>query len=114
MPKRRRHVMRRRPRRRRRRRRRRRNKRRLTAGGFPIKKLVRLKYVQQFQLDPAAGGFTSFQFYANGLYQPPVSAPDHQPLTFDQWMSIYTQYAVVGSKITVEFVNAGSASAPLT
>lgn len=73
-------------------------------GGFPKKKLVRLRYSENIALNPAAGSLTSYQFAANGMYDPNISGTGHQPMGFDQWMTVYRKYTVIGSKINVRYI----------
>ncbi len=76
----------------------------LPLTGFPNSKMVRLRYCQVFALDPGAGAITSNVFSANGMFDVDVTGAGHQPLGFDQWMSIYDHYTVVGSKIKVRYL----------
>lgn len=73
-------------------------------GGFPDKKLVRLRYSTVISLNPAAGSLTSYKFSCNGMYDPDVSGAGHQPMGFDEWMSVYRRYTVLGSKIDMRHV----------
>jgi hypothetical protein len=45
----------------------------------------------------------SYFFIANGMYDPNITGTGHQPMGFDQMMSLYEQACVVRSKITVTF-----------
>ena len=57
-------------------------------------------------LDPGVGGIASeYVFSANNLYDPNVTGTGHQPTGFDELMSIYDHFTVIGSKITVTFQN---------
>lgn len=69
---------------------------------FPSKKLVRLKYTENITINPGAAGAIAYhQFSCNGMYDPNRTGVGHQPIGFDQWMSWYDHYHVIGSKITV-------------
>lgn len=60
----------------------------------------RLKYVERIQLNPAlTGAIASYTFCANDLYDPNRSGTGHQPYGFDQLMSLYNHYQVIGSKL---------------
>jgi hypothetical protein len=73
----------------------------LPIGGFATKMLVKLKYVQNFSLDPGVGGIAVHKFRANGLYDPDFTGTGHQPSNFDRLALIYDRYTVLGAKITV-------------
>lgn len=64
---------------------------------------VRMRYVQDVDLDPVIGTATSVGFSALGLYDPYVPVGGHQPLGFDQWMTFYDHYTVLGAKCSVTF-----------
>lgn len=74
-------------------------------GGFPKRKLVKLRYVQEAQIDAPAGGVAYHTISANGIYDPDTTGVGHQPMNFDTWMTLYDHYVVLGSKIKVEQVS---------
>lgn len=77
--------------------------RRLPLTGFPSKKLIRLRYTHSLNLDGgASGAVAKATFRLNGMFQPLNTATTHQPLGFDQWMTIYDHFTVLGSKINVK------------
>lgn len=55
-------------------RRRRRRIKKLPPVGMPAKKLVRLRYCDEIRLDPVAGGIATYNFSANGMYDPDITA----------------------------------------
>lgn len=58
------------------------------------------------QVNPTSGGLAStYIFSANGMYDPNITGVGHQPLGFDQIMTMYDHFTVIGSRITVTFVN---------
>lgn len=69
------------------------------------KMLVRLRYCDQIVLDPGLASSAIYQFKANGMFDPDFTGTGHQPMGFDQWMTFYDHFTVVGSKITVKAVN---------
>lgn len=69
--------------------------------GMPAKKLVKLKYVDNIELNPGAGAPVTHYFSANGMFDPNITGVGHQPLYFDQWMSNYEHYQVIGSSIRI-------------
>lgn len=70
---------------------------------------ARLKYCENaISLNPDAGGAASYVFSANGLYDPNISGAGHQPSGFDEFMTMYNHYVVIGAKLTCTFVNTDS------
>lgn len=82
----------------------------LVLGGFPKSKMVKLRYVEELQLDAASGVPAVHVWRANSLYDPNSSGVGHQPSNFDTWSNIYDHYTVLGSKITVQYVPDSSTS----
>lgn len=81
----------------------------LPLTGFPKQKVARLRYVQDITLTtPGAGLSKSIPFVANGCYDPYYPIGGHQPKGFDQWMSVYANYNVLGSKCNVRMINSGT------
>lgn len=68
--------------------------------------MLKLRYVTDITLNPAAGIAANHVFRANGLYDPDMTGVGHQPLGFDQWVAFYNKWAVLSSKITVTFSSA--------
>lgn len=72
----------------------------------------KLRYVTKITLSP--GGVATVRthsFRGNSLYDPDSSGVGHQPLGFDQIMTLYRDYRVRGSKIHCEvFMKAGATS----
>lgn len=69
-----------------------------------------LRYNTVISLDPkpaALGGTGSntWQFSANGLYDPDITSTGHQPLFYDNYTNLYKRYHVKYSTITVTVVN---------
>lgn len=81
-----------------------RKSRNLILGGFPKSKMVKLRYVTEITLDPAANLYQVHHFRANSLFDPDYTGIGHQPSNFDRWMNIYNHYTVVGSKITAKYM----------
>lgn len=76
-------------------------------------KLVRTtRYVEKnVVLNPGVGGTAdSYVFSANGVYDPNISGIGHQPIGFDQIMNFYDHFVVLGSKITITYLNGASAN----
>ncbi len=76
---------------------------RVSSNPVPSQKLVKLKYVEQVSMDPAAGSMSHFLFRANSLFDPNQTGTGHQPMGLDQWEPFYGLYTVVKSEIKVTF-----------
>lgn len=77
-------------------------KKSLPLTGFPKQKVVKLRYVQEILLNTPGGGVSkSIPFVANGCFDPYYPIGGHQPKGFDQWMTLYSHYNVLGSKCSV-------------
>lgn len=50
------------------------------------------------------GSIVDYVYRANGMYDPYASAGGQQPRGFDQYMALYRNFTVIGSKIFVRFV----------
>lgn len=74
---------------------------------FPASRFQRkMLYYDNGQTLTGTAGVVNTDFYsANGLYDPDITGAGHQPIGFDQLMLLYTTYAVIRSKITVNFYN---------
>ena len=77
----------------------------LPTGGFGNRKLARLRFVQDFTLNPDVGALATHYFKCNGCYDPDLTTlGNHQPRGFDQNMLAYEHFTVIGAKITVSVV----------
>lgn len=81
-------------------------------GGFPKTKRVRMRYYDEISIDTSAGLQNYATFLANGVYDPDTGLGGHQPMGFDQWMTHYTHFTVIGSKISVKHLPEGIATGP--
>lgn len=74
---------------------------------FPQSTLRRgqLYFESLIGLTGVAGIQSSYIFSANGAFDPNITGTGHQPMGFDQMMSLYEQYVVVRSHIKVCFVS---------
>lgn len=68
---------------------------------LPSKQKVTLRYAQKVSINSVAAGVGNWNFWANSLYDPDSSGTGHQPRGFDQLISMYDHYQVIGSKITI-------------
>lgn len=80
------------------------NKRLPTGLVFPDVYLCKLVYRQNFSLTTSTG-FVYNLFRGNSLFDPDQSGTGHQPYYRDQLATLYNNYRVLGSKITVVFTS---------
>lgn len=80
-----------------------------TKTGFPKQLKIRHRYVESFVLTTGAGLFGTYQFSANGMYDPNITGTGHQPMYFDQLAALYNHYTVLRSKIQIRVSNGTSA-----
>lgn len=67
-----------------------------------------LRYESIVKVTPALDPGDNHVFSANDLYDPDVTGTGHQPRGFDQFMGMFDHFNVIGSKITVRFINSDS------
>lgn len=75
---------------------------------FPLGKTFKTVLPYFYELDslnPGVGTAASHVYSCNGVYDPDITGVGHQPLGFDQFSLLYDHYTVIGSKISVTFVN---------
>lgn len=74
---------------------------------FPPQLFNTVRYVESVSITLGAGGDGYYNFSCNGLFDPNNTGTGHQPLYFDQLMSIYDHYTVLSSTITIQpqFIN---------
>lgn len=72
---------------------------------YPVPKKMKrtLRYMETATtLNPGVAGLAAdYVFSANGLYDPNITGVGHQPIGFDQIMTMYNHYTVIGAKLTV-------------
>lgn len=84
----------------------RRKSRRMPITGFPASKIIKLKYVETFVLDPATTAVAaSYIFRATDISDPNYSGVGHQPLAHDTWAAIYQSYDVIKSTCKFTYTN---------
>lgn len=68
---------------------------------------AQFRYVDtDLSINPPLGGLLGeYVFSCNGLYDPDITGTGHQPMPFDDMMSLYDHYTVIGSRIRVDFHN---------
>lgn len=68
---------------------------------MPLKFATKLRYVENFTINPGAAGTTgTYVMDAGSVYDPNVTSTGHQPRGFDQLMAMYDHFVVIGSKCT--------------
>lgn len=70
--------------------------------GFPDTMRTHLRYEDTITLSGAAQQYT---FRGNSLFDPDFTSTGHQPMYFDQFISIYEKYRVYGSSIKITVNN---------
>lgn len=81
--------------------------------GFPKKMVVTHKYNEIFQISSTTGLVGTYQFVANGMYDPNFTGTGHQPMYFDQLSALYDHYVVIGSKATFKITPATTLTCPI-
>jgi len=71
--------------------------------GFPRTTMVKLRYVDSFDLNAGVATLAYHSMRANSCFDPNRTGIGHQPMNFDLWSSLYNHYVVVGSKIRCVF-----------
>lgn len=69
--------------------------------GFPMKCKVVHRYCETVQLSSTTGVPVTYRLSTNGMYDPNHTGGGHQPLYFDQFVTLYDHYVVLASKIKV-------------
>jgi len=77
-------------------------------NGLPTKLMASLKWREYIALTSTSGVLTNYYFSCNNMQKPNINSGTHQPMYFDQYMSMYNHFHVIGSKCKVTFLNSGS------
>lgn len=76
---------------------------------FPDQLYVKFKFRQQNHLVDTLSRIGTQTYSMNSLFDPDVTGVGAQPLGYDQWSQFYTNYQVLGCKITIQGLsNSGS------
>lgn len=78
---------------------------RAIGNGAPAGQLVKMKYSQQVSMSDAITGQAEQVFRAFSIYDPDLTGVGEQPLSHDQWATLYKRYRVKNSKIRVVMKN---------
>lgn len=73
--------------------------------GFPNRLTNQLKYNAFVTVTIAVPGIGSYNFAANGLYDPDLSGVGHQPHYYDQLTALYNHYVVTKSTMKLRLLN---------
>lgn len=73
---------------------------------FPLVRHAKLKYFDELTLN-STGNVAYTSYGANCLFDTYLGTGGHQPMGFDQLMTIYNHYEVFGAKIIVKFLPNG-------
>lgn len=85
----------------------------VTKSPMPLQFKTKLRYCENFSLDPGLTGSCDVKIMnAGGLYDPDVSGTGHQPRGFDQLIPLYDHFVVIGAKITATFASRVSSAYP--
>lgn len=81
---------------------------------LPNRFKTKLKYVEtNLALNPGVAGTVAGYFIsANSLFDPNATGVGHQPMGFDQMMTFYKRYNVIGARIKVTFYQDSTATYP--
>lgn len=78
----------------------------LRRNPWPKFQKATLRYVEDnVALNPAVGAAANYFFNWLGLYDCNYTGAGHQPMGYDEYMSIYHHYTVIGAKCTAYFKN---------
>lgn len=79
--------------------------RNLVIGGLPLRKLVRLRFCKEIQLNAGPGSYAQAQFSANGCTIPDVSSPAGRfPSNFTWWMEKYDNYVIRKATCNIKYL----------
>jgi len=72
---------------------------------LPNKTKATLRYAQKVRFSSSGSATGHWIFHANSCYDPDASGAGHQPRGFDQYMSMYDHFQVIGAKCRAEFLS---------
>ena len=81
--------------------------------GFPDRIVTRLRYDNAGAMTTTSGSIAKQVWAMNSCFDPDVTGGGHQPLYFDQFSTIYDQYAVIKSKVIVRMSQDAAAAVPV-
>ncbi|AKV62282.1 putative capsid protein [Fiddler Crab associated circular virus] len=82
----------------------------LSKAPIPNTFSTKLRYSESVSVNPGASGVAGvYVMNASSCYDPNTTGTGHQPRGFDQWMTMYDHFTVIGAKITAQFSITGQA-----
>lgn len=75
----------------------------MSGGPLSLTMRSKMRYNEQITITPVTGLVGSYIFRTNSLTDPNLTGVGHQPRGYDQLMSLYDHYTVIGAKITARF-----------
>jgi hypothetical protein len=75
---------------------------------------VRLKYRDELFPTTTSGSVYHYVYRGNNIYDPDLTGTGHQPMGFDQWAALYSQFQVISSSCKLQGTDTSSTSAPST
>jgi len=80
----------------------------------PRRKFAKLKYVKHVNgAGSGANAIVTYEFRANGMFDPEVALGGHQPYGFDQLMAQYEHFCVVKATINLELLDVSSGTSQI-
>lgn len=80
----------------------------VSRGIIPNTRLVKMRYVENIQIDASLGLAGDYVFRANDIYDPNYTSLGHQPMGHDEMALLYHNYLVCGSRMSATFTASGS------
>lgn len=68
--------------------------------GYPKQRVVKMRYVETFNLNSLLGVMSSLVFRANSINDPYYGVGGTSPTGYTIWSTMYQRYCVIGSKIS--------------
>lgn len=78
--------------------------------GFPLQKVVKMRYLTTFRLTPGLAATANHFFRCNSIFDPDAATGGHQPYTHDTWAAIYNHYTV--TKASCKLVATSTSATP--
>lgn len=79
----------------------------------PLRKFVKMRYVERIDLSAAAGVVGAYQWQTS-IYDPNKTGGGHQPYMRDQWATFYSFYRVWGMRYTIRVVQTATSNNGVT
>lgn len=77
----------------------------------PYRLFRKLRYSNDWvDLEPTSGIAVGHAYRLNGLFDPDATGTGDQPRGFDEYMTMYQKYVVLGARVIVKFLNESSST----